>query len=49
MSNEAKVNWGSVGVSFSSLITSVVLSTLCLLGSEVSCLLVIKLVSIKKT
>ena len=48
MCNEAKVKWGSVGVSFSSLITSVVLSTLCLLGSEASCLLSVKLVSIKE-
>jgi len=39
MSNEARVKWWSMGVSFSFLITSVVLSTLCLLGSGASCLI----------
>jgi len=37
MSNEARVKWGNIGVSFSFLITSIVLSTLCLLGSVASC------------
>jgi len=38
MSNEARVKWGSMGVSFSLLIISLVLSTLCLLSSGASCL-----------
>ena len=39
MSKEARVKWRSVGVSFSFLITSLVLSVLCLLGSGASCLI----------
>ena len=37
MSCEARVKWGNMGGSFSFLITSRVLSTLCLLGSGASC------------
>ena len=39
MSNEARIKWGSVGVSLSFLITSLVLSTLCLLRSGANCLI----------
>jgi len=39
MSNEARVKWVSMGVLFSFLITSLVLSTLRPLGSGASCLI----------
>jgi len=37
MSSEARVKWGNMGMSFSLLITSRVLSTLCLLCRGASC------------